>query len=308
MTWSPFTFLKSTSSQFDAVLWMLASGALFTAHVALGKFLSNNYEPGLLAFFRSIIALVWVAPFLMRMKLSQFKTDHMGLIITRSLFGTAGFLLAFYSYSAEFGIPLSQFNAISFSRSLFIVILAATLLKETVGPRRWIATAIGFIGVIVMVRPSSGIELGSVLALGSALCFGGAIILVKTLSRFHSPLVLLTYANLLSAVLTLPVAIVQWKTPDNFQDISLIALMALAGVLAQSCYITGMSKGDASFLSTIDYLRLPMTAMVDWLIFQEFPGPLIWLGAAIIVGSTLYITIREAASPKPAAPPPSESV
>lgn len=274
------------------------SGVMFTAHLALGKFLSEGYEPGLLAFFRSAIALLWVAPFVFRTSLSRFKTKYFGQIFLRSLFGTAGFLLSFYAYSAEYGIPLSQFNAISFSRSLFIVILAATLLKETVGPRRWVATAIGFFGVLIMVRPSADMEVGSVLAIGSAFCFGGAIIMVKSLSRHHSPLVLLTYANVLSAILTLPIAVAQWQMPKNIEDVGLIALMALAGVLAQTCYITGMSKGDASFLSTIDYLRLPMTAVVDWLIFQEFPGPLVWLGAAVIVISTLYITFRESLSPQ----------
>ena len=272
---------------------MLGSGVLFTVHIGLGKFLSNDYEPGLLAFFRSAISLIWVLPFVLRAPLSQFRTKKFGLIFTRSLFGTAGFLFSFYAYSAEFGIPLAQFNAISFSRSLFIVILAALILKEHVGPRRWIATGIGFVGVLIMVRPDTGMDLGSMLALASALCFGGAIILVKSLSRDHTPLVLLTYANLLSAVLTLPVAIMQWQVPDNAGDWGLISLMALSGVLAQMCYITGMSKGDASFLSTVDYLRLPMTALADWLIFQEFPGPLVWVGALVIVASTLYITLRE---------------
>lgn len=282
------------SSQIGAALWMLASGVMFTAHIALGKFLSATYEPGLLAFYRSILALVWASPFVFRLRPNDFKTPKAGLILLRSVFGTAGFLLGFYAYSAEFGIPMSQFNAISFSRSLFIVLLAALLLKETVGPRRWVATGIGFIGVLIMIRPESGFELGSLLALLSALCFGGAIILVKTLSRHHSPLVLLTYSNILSALFTLPIAIYQWEMPHNLMDTGLILMMALSGVLAQTCYITGMSKGDASFLSTIDYLRLPMTASADWLIFQEFPGPMVWVGALIIVGSTLYITFREA--------------
>ena len=141
-------------------------------------------------------------------------------------------------------------------------------------------------------------DTGSLLAIGSAVGFAGAIILVKSLSRNHSPLVLLTYANLLSALFTLPVAIMNWKTPDSLMDVGLISAMSLAGVLAQICYITGMSKGDASFLSTIDYLRLPMTAVADWAMFQEFPGPLVWFGAAIIVVSTLYITFREALGPR----------
>lgn len=285
---------QASSQQLSAALWMLLSGVLFTAHISFGKYLSEIYEPGLLAFYRSAISLIWVLPFILRMPLSSFTTKKPGLILVRSLFGTAGFLFGFYAYSAEFGIPMSQFNAISFSRSLFIVLLAAFLLKEHVGPRRWVATGIGFIGVIVMVRPDAGMEPGSILALASALCFGGAIILVKTLSRDHSPLVLLTYANILSAVFTLPVAVMQWEMPHSLTDIALISLMALSGVLAQTCYITGMSKGDASFLSTIDYLRLPMTASMDWLIFHEFPGPMVWIGALIIVGSTLYITFREA--------------
>ncbi len=291
----------TSSTQLVAATWMIVSGILFTAHIALGKLLSGTYEPGLLAFYRSIIALIWTLPFILRMPLSAFRTSRPRLILLRSLFGTAGFLFGFYAYSAEFGIPMSQFNAISFSRSLFIVILAALLLKETVGPRRWTATAIGFVGVIIMVRPDSGLELGSILALVSALCFGGAIILVKTLSRDHTPLVLLTYANLLSAIFTFPVAVIQWEMPHNLFDVGMIALMALSGLLAQTCYITGMSKGDASFLSTIDYLRLPMTASADWLIFQEFPGPMVWIGALIIVVSTLYITIREARDARRAA-------
>ena len=292
--------MRRPSSQIQAALWMLMSGVFFTAHLAFGKFLSGTYDPGLLAFYRSAISLIWVAPFVYRIGFSPFKTRHFPLILVRSLFGTAGFLFAFYAYSEEFGIPLSQFNAISFSRSLFIVVLAALFLKEIVGPRRWIATAIGFLGVLIMVRPSADMEIGSILALASALCFGGAIILVKSLTKHHSPLVLLTYANVLSTVLTLPVAVMQWENPHGLGDVGLIAIMSLSGVLAQTCYITGMSKGDASFLSTIDYLRLPMTAVVDWLIFQEFPGPLVWLGAAVIVVSTLYITYREATSkPKP---------
>ena len=285
---------SNPSSQIEAAFWMIGSGVLFTMHVALGKLLSEDYNPGLLAFFRSAISLLWAMPFILRGSLRQFKTDKFGLIVLRSVFGTIGFLLSFYSISKDMGIPLAQFNAISFSRSLFIVVLAALLLKETVGIRRWVATGIGFVGVIVMVRPETGLDLGSLMALGSAVGFAGAIILVKSLSKDHSPLVLLTYANLLSAIFTLPFAFIYWKTPSTLMDISLIGGMALAGVLAQVCYITGMSKGDASFLSTVDYLRLPMTATADWLLFQEFPGPLVWLGAAIIVISTLYITFREA--------------
>ncbi len=278
----------------NAAVWMIVSGAVFTVHIALGKFLSANYDPGFLAFMRSVLALVWALPFMLRLKWSDLKSPYPGRLVLRSIFGTAGFLLGFYAISDAIGVPLSQYNAISFSRSLFIVVLAAFLLGEAVGMRRWVATGIGFIGVLVMVRPDAGLQLGTILALGSAVCFAGAIILVKALSAHHSPLVLLTYSNLFSTILTAPIAAFTWKAPETVSDMGLIAGMALAGVLAQITYITGMSRGDASFLSTIDYLRLPMTAAADWLIFREIPGPVIWIGALIIVASTLYITWREA--------------
>ena len=278
---------------------MIVSAFGFTIHLSLGKYLSGDYDPAMLAFYRSIVSVFWTLPFILRAGPSAFRTRKFGLLFLRSLLGTFGFLLGFYAISEQFGMPLSQFNAISFSRALFVIVLAALLLRETVGPRRWIATAVGFLGVLLMVRPDTGINVASLMALGAAISLAGAIVLVKTLSAFHSPLVLLTYSNVLSTILIgafmlTPWGISGWSLPKTFGDGVLIASMALAGLIAQSCYITAMSKGEASFLSSMDYIRLPMTACVDWLIFQEFPGPFVWLGAAIIVASTLFIAIREA--------------
>ena len=277
---------------------MILSAFGFTIHLTLAKLLSADYDPALLAFYRAIVALVWTAPFILRAGASAFRTDKFGLLLLRSLLGTFGFILGFYAISVEFGIPLAQFNAISFSRALFVIVLAALLLGEIVGPRRWIACGIGFLGVLIMVRPTGGIEPGSVMALAAAVSMAGAIVLVKTLSRTHSPLVLLTWANLLSTILVglyllTPWGIGGWALPASWLDAGVIAAMSLAGVVAQTCYITAMSKGDASFLSTMDYVRLPMTAVVDGLVFEELPGPYVWIGAAIIIASTLYITYRE---------------
>jgi drug/metabolite transporter (DMT)-like permease len=78
------------------------------------------------------------------------------------------------------------------------------------------------------------------------------------------------------------------------EDAALILAMALAGLAGQYCYITAMSMGDASFLSSMDYLRLPIAALADWLIFKLLPGFSVWLGAGIIIAATLFITVREA--------------
>lgn len=292
------TSLKSTdvSSQLLAAGFMAASACMFTAYVVIGKYLSADYGPAMLTQYRSIIGLVCVLPFLIGAKPEDFKIKRPGLLLLRSLCGTLGLLLALFAISDEYGLPIAQFSAISFSRSLFVVILASIILRENVGPRRWIATEIGFLGVLVMVNPAtdSATLLGSSLAIGSAVSLAMAIVLVKLLTQHHSAVALLLYASVLSTLLSIPIAIPDWKLPATLSDAGLILGLGVSGVLAQAFYILGMQKGDASFLSTIDYVRLPLTSAADWLIFRLATGPYIWIGAAMIIAATVFITIREA--------------
>ncbi len=273
---------------------MTASGLVFTVFLTLSKVQSAEYDPGFLAFFRSFIALILTLPVIMQQGWGIMRIHQPGMVILRSLFGTMGFIFSFYAVSAQFGLPLSEFNAISFSRAMFITVLAAVLLKETVGWHRWGATLAGFTGVLIMTQPQAGVSLGTLLALVAAFCMAGAITLVKLLSRNHRPMTLLIWANLLSSAMLLPLAL--WKMPEvmpSWQDWALITLMGGCGVAGQYFYIRGMAIGDASFLSPIDYLRLPMAATVDWFLFKALPGPWTWAGTAIIIGATAYITLRE---------------
>ncbi|MCA8891199.1 MAG: DMT family transporter [Hyphomonas sp.] len=278
----------------EGALWMTASGLVFTVFLTLSKVQSAEYDPGFLAFFRSFIALILTLPVIVQQGWGIMRIHQPGMVLLRSLFGTMGFIFGFYAVSARFGLPLSEFNAISFSRAMFITVLAAVLLKETVGWHRWGATLAGFIGVLIMTQPQAGVSLGTLLALAAAFCMAGAITLVKLLSRRHRPVTLLIWANLLSSAMLLPLAI--WKMPEvmpSWQDWALITLMGGCGVAGQYFYIRGMAIGDASFLSPIDYLRLPMAATVDWFLFKALPGPWTWAGTAIIIGATAYITLRE---------------
>ncbi len=284
---------------------MVVSGVSFTLYLVLAKQLSADVHPIFLAFWRSFIGLLVTLPLLIRRGPGLLATSQFPLILTRSLFGTLGFIFSLLAVSDFFSLPLAQFNALSFARPLFVTILAALLLAEHVGARRWGAVAVGFIGVLVMVAPGllffwtpgaaapAGFDLGAVLAIASAFGFAGAIVLVKRLSAQHSPAQLLIWANLLSTLILLGPAIYYGSSPD-LQAWALIVAMSLAGLGGQFCYITAMSLGEASFLSPMDYLRLPMAAAADWLLFRLLPGAYVWIGAAIIVASTLYITIREA--------------
>ena len=283
---------------------MILSGIGFTIYTVLAKQLSVEVHPVFLAFWRSAFALVFSVPVILRVGLHKMKTKRPGLLFARSLFGTLGFTLAMIAVSDLFTLSLSQFNAISFSRSLFVTVLAAIILREMVGPHRWGAVAVGFVGVLIMVVPGvfmfwdpaveSGFQLdgGTLSATGSAFFLAFAIVLVKTLSAELSAVALLTYANILSTLLLLPFVFIFWSMPD-LETWGWIFFMAVTGFVSQFCYISGVSVGDASFISPLDYLRLPMATVADLLVVGLLPGINVWVGAGIIIVSAVYITIRE---------------
>lgn len=288
-------------------VWMLGSAFGFTLFLLLSKLLSETHNPGYLAFWRTAIALAVIAPYVLTKGRHHLRVYQPGRIVLRSLLGTIGFVCSMFAVSEAMGLPLSQFNAISFSRALFVTVLAALILRESVGIHRWGAVAFGFLGVLIMVVPETiffwlpevdpadqhpNAWLGTLLAIASAFFLAMAIILVKTLTALHSPMTLLLWASILSTILLAPFLFLTPSQP-SLEDWGLITLMALAGTGAQFCYINAMSVGDASFLSPMDYLRLPMAALADWLAFKMFPGPFVWLGASVIIISTLYITVRE---------------
>ena len=295
-----------TPQNLTGALWLIVSGLAFTVFLILAKQLSSSQSPAVLAFWRSFVGLLVVLPIILTRGMSVVTITRPGLVITRSLVGTAAFICSMFAISDAFALPLSQFNAISFSRALFVTLLAAWLLRETVGPWRWGALLVGFFGVLIMVVPglilpgyqggegSQGlvIDAGTLLALLSALGFAGAIVMVKSLTATHSPMTLLIWANLLSTLLLAPFLLFQFTMPTGAEWGWLIA-MSLCGVAGQYCYITAMSVGDASFLAPVDYLRLPMAALADWLIFKLWPDDPVWIGTGIIIAATLFITFRE---------------
>ncbi|MFN3313511.1 MAG: DMT family transporter [Hyphomonas sp.] len=308
---SPSVKRPGLSGNLQGALWMIVSGVGYTLHLALAKEITADLHPIFLAFWRSFLAFLFAAPFILFGRV-KIHTARFGALVTRSLIGSFGFVFGLIAIWPVFGLPLAEFNALSFTRPLFVTLLAMFLLHEKVGIHRTSAVIAGFVGVLVMTLVpallgeggGAGFNAGSVFAILSSLCFAFTIVLVKSLTGVHSPLALLIWANALSSIFILPVAVFFWASPDA-EGWLLIFGMALMGVVAQFCFIKGMSVGDASFLSPMDYLRLPMGALADWVMIRLLPGPFVWAGAAIIVVSTLYITWREnvRSKQKPVLPP-----
>ena len=302
------------SGNLKGAILMMVSGVGFTIYLLMNKLLSDDnflaslnsddVHPVFLAFWRAFFGMMLALPFVMRAGFGIMRTKRPGLLILRSLFGTLGFTLAIIAVSDFYTLTLAQFNAISFTRPLFVTLLAASILREFVGIHRWGAVLVGFIGVMVMVvpgvftfwRPGAlsdlGFDMGGVVALTSAFTLAAAIVMVKFLSGELPPMALLIYANLFSTIILAPFMFFHWSSVP-LEVWGLIGVMSFVGFISQFCYISAMSLGDASFLSPIDYVRLPMSAVADFAVFRLIPGLNVWFGAVIIIVSTLYIGWRE---------------
>jgi drug/metabolite transporter (DMT)-like permease len=202
--------------------------------------------------------------------------------------------MGFYAYQK---LPLADANALSFTRTLWLVPLAGLVLREPIGPLRISAALVGFVGVLIMLRPGAGgvqawIGWPQVCALASAFLFALTITGMKVMTRDHSPFVLLVYAAVLGLVFAIPPALFVWRWP-TWPDLGLLAAMGVIGTFTQGAYIKGMQAGEAAVMAPIDYTRLVFAVAAGLLLFHEVPRPATIIGAAIVVVSTLFISWRE---------------
>lgn len=274
-------------------LWMLGSALGFTAMTVLIKFLGDDYPASLQTFYRQAAGLVILLPIIVRRGRAAYATTRPGILFFRSAAGTLGMILSFYAFQK---MPLADANALSFTRTLWLVPLAAFVVREAVGPLRIAAAVVGFLGVLLMVRPGAGGEfalgLPALAMLSASFLFALTITGMKVMTRDHSPTVLLVWAATLGFIFAIPGAVIAWRWPEPL-DLALLCLMGVLGTITQACYINGMREGDAAAMAPIDYTRLVFTVAAGFLIFHELPSVWTMAGAGVVVASTLFITVRE---------------
>jgi len=273
-------------------LWMMLSALVFSLMAIFIKLLGGRLDAFQVAFFRCLIGWLVILPFVLRQPWAAIRSDRLPIHTLRGVMGAFGMFCGYYAIAH---MPLADFIGLSFSRPLFTVFCAVLLLGEIVGWRRWTATAVGFGGVLIMAQPGGhGFNPASLFALGEACTVAFLSTLVKRLPARETPLgILFWYGMLSSAAAFLPTVFFFWSWPTPEEWFWLLAVGAL-GAFAHFCYIRSFRMGEASAVVVFDYLRLPFAGFVGWAVFAELPTVWTLVGAAIIVGSTLYIIRREA--------------
>jgi len=248
-------------------------------------------HPFEIAFFRNLFGLVFMLPWLVRSGLSGLRTSRLKLYMFRTTLGLVSMLCWFTALAL---LPLSQAVALSFTTPLFATMGAALVLHEQVRGRRWAATVIGFLGVLVIARPeASGISMGMLLAIASSVISAAVTLIVKRLSRTESSSAIVTYMVLIMTPMSLVPALFVWQAPPLATWPFLVG-MGLAGTAGHLCYVRSFSMADASAVLPYDYSRMLFAALIGYFAFSEVPDQWTWVGSGIIAGATLYIARREA--------------
>lgn len=288
-----------------ATLLMLGAMGFFAAMSAFIRLAAEELHPLEVVFFRNFLALLMMLPWLMRRGLGGLKTQRLGLYSLRALVNIFGMAAGFTALTL---IPLAEATALSFTAPLFATIGAVLVLGEVIRRRRIAALIIGFAGTLIVLRPGvEAISLGAMLALINALSISITTLIVKMLTRSEGPEAIVTYMALLMSPLSLLPALFVWQTP-SWTALGWMVLLAGAGTLGHLLFTRAFALAEVSQIQPLEFVRLPMVAVVAYMLFAEVPTVWTWLGGSVIFAATAYITHREARLARRAAlvarPPP----
>lgn len=270
---------------------MLGASALVAASSLIAKMLGLNtagpaLHPLQVSAGRFCFALLALAIVSMRWRTTLAGVPWR-LHAARSLCGWLGVTCLF---AAAARMPLADATAISFLSPLVAVVLAAVLLRERVGARRWFAILVAAAGALVLTRPGTeAFRPAAFIALGAALMMGLEATLIKRLSDSEPPLRILLINNTLGALVASIAALFVWRWPEPGQWL-LLAGIGLTMVGAQSLFIQAMRHSDASYVIPAFYAALIFAALYDYWLFSVVPEPLAIAGAALIVVGVLALT------------------
>ena len=287
----------------QAALWMVVASLTFAAMSAAIREATLQLHPFEVAFFRNLFGLVFLLPWLWRAGLGGLRAGRRWLYGWRAFVSLLSMLLSFTALAL---LPFAQAIALSFTTPLFSTIGAALLLGETVRARRWSATIVGFLGVLIMVRPGvTGWSLGAGLAILAAAISAVAQLIVKKLTRTETPGAIASYMVLLLVPMSLITTLPVWSWP-SWSVLAWLVVVGGLGSMGHLCYVRAFAMADASAIMPYDYVRLLFAALIGWIFFAEVPDQWTLIGALVIAGSAIYIAHREAvhrhATP-PAIPP-----
>ena len=265
---------------------VLLSATCVAVDTVLARIVTRDVDPIVLVFFRNLFGLAAVLPWLWRLGRAGLVTRHWGLHVSRAGLKIVGLGLFFWGISR---IPLAEATAIAFATPLFTAAGAALLLGESLRRGRFLAILIGFVGVLVIIRPGLlAPSQGALAVLASTALLAAIALIAKVLARHDTASVTVAINLALSVPLALLPALFVWTTP-SWSALGIMAVQGAIGAFSQLCMMRAFALADASLVQPLDFARLPIVAVLAYFAFGQVPDEWTWAGAAVICVAVLLL-------------------
>ena len=247
----------------------------------------NVFTTGFLRFFFGFLIII---PYILKTKFKVFNTSNLKIHILRSALNLPAMLLGFAALAM---LPLEKITAIHFVVPLLVTILAVIFLKEKIYLYRSLALIIGFLGVLIILRPGIvDISIGIYMALTSSLIWSVVIVLTKKVSKDDSAITILSHQYLYMSLFSLPLVIYFWDQP-NFKTIIFILCAAMSGTILHIALNHAYKLVDVSMTQPYSFLGLIVSSVIGYFVFSDKPDLYTWLGASVIFCGVILISYRE---------------
>ena len=288
---SPAQQLSGSERPLAAILLILLGMVIVPFMDATAKGLSDDYHLVQIVWARYFFHFVLIAPLvLLRFGTKALTPPRMLAQVIRG-----GLLLASTAlfFAAIARMPLADALALVFIAPLIVTALSPWILGEQVGLRRYSAVGVGFIGVLIIVRPGMGVfDLGALLAMAGGTTFAFYLLSTRRLSGTAPALVTLAFTALLGAVVMTLLLPFFWRTPEA-GDLLLMLSMGLIAAIGHLCVIRAYEWAEASMLAPFSYSEIITMTLVGYIFFGDFPDFWTWVGIVVVCGSGIYISLRE---------------
>ncbi len=258
---------------------------------ALGKWLVASYPPVQMIFVRNLLALPMIAAVIvLRRAPGGFTTRHVRVHALRGLLMVAA---AYCLFSGLRVLPLAEVTALGFTTPIFITALSVPLLREPVGWRRWAAVLVGFVGVLIVLRPGAAtFQPASLFIIATAFLYALFLIAARWIGRQESFFTMMFFVMLFPVIYAGPLAALDWHAiaPDHF---ALFMGMAACGPLGITLIGHAFRLAPAAAVAPFDYTSLVWASLFGWLMWGELPDAWTYAGAAVIIAGGVYILLRE---------------
>ena len=277
------------------MLWMVATGILFTLLNAIMKRLSQELDPWLVGLLRYVLGTTVILAPALRFGVRELWPKAPKLQLLRGVFHTGGMLLWFAALPM---VSIAELTAIGFSGPIFICLGAVLFLNERMTGARWAAVLVGFTGVLLVVHPFdagglSGVSPGMLMMLASGPVFAGSFLVAKVLTRHERSDIMVLWQHLLVSLLLLPFAFAGWFMPSPGQWVLLLACGFL-GAGGHYCMTRSFRVADISAVQSVKFLELVWAAILGLAMFGTRPAGWTLAGGVVILASTLWLARREA--------------